>query len=404
MPIHPKAEAYLKILLQSVMMLCILIITGVMLIWLTEPRIFTVILPESATMKFNTALLFLGVTILTWLINRPHPVPVFWWRLLIIMIISIAGLSLISYGLDTPLFLDELVVSDPLTSPDQYPGRMSESTAMMFLMFGFVFLTWEHLPRLSEAVAISINMMGLTAVFAFVFDFDALYTIFFFSTISIHTAFMFVALSGVCVLTMPNGFIHNLIILDEPGGVTLRWLIPVVLLIPFVLGWLILEGMNNDMYPPAFAIALLVVLIIVLQLFFSLFYSSILQNWYRLYREKQKQFLDSKISLIELENVREMKELKEVFFAKLSHDMRQPITIIVTSSDIVLQYGQKLSSEKREQHVKRIRNQAMTMLDFLEDIMLLSQLEWDEIPVNKGQQDIVKLCYRYATNYFKMLT
>lgn len=400
--IHPKAEAYLNFILQLVIALVAVITLGVMIIWVVDPTLFVRLLPNSATMKFNTALLFDLVALHLWLTHRRQNNSHFNLNIVAILTILISSLTMIAYWTASPLFLDELIVSDPLTPIDQYPGRMSAATAFMFLLFGIAQLLYNQRAKLAEAVLICINLMGLIALFAFLFDVSALYDLFFFSTVSYHTAFLFILLSMVAILTLPHGFIHELIKVDEPGGKALRWMLPITLLVPFTAGWLILQGMNLGIYQPAFALDIFIVTIVTMQLILTVMYAYSAQKWFRKDRENQKQLLNHQIELIELEHIREIKELKEDLFAKISHDMRQPITNIVMSTDILMKFERRLKSGDRRNHIKRIHDQALAMLDFADDIMILSQSELDEIPFNPMTDDIIEFCQSYVQNFFEL--
>jgi len=389
MPVYEKSESYIRTIVKLSMYIVLLVTIPVLVIWLINPSLFTQLLPQSTTMKVNTAILFIAVGTGVYVYNHADLSESRWLNFISILIVLMAGSTLLSYLIDAPFVIDELLIKDPLTPIDQYPGRMSEATAFMFTLFGIALLIHQRLPQLSELLAMSINLMGLIAVFTYLFDVQALYSIFFFSTMSIHTSFLFVMLSSVYILTIPDGKVHGLIILDEPGGITFRALLPIILIVPFISGWLVLQGLNAGLYQPAFAIVLMVALIVIAQFVMALFFADNIQSWYQRFREQQKEFMNTKITLLELENIREVKEFKEDFFAKLSHDMRQPITRIVSSSDILIRHQAKLTPEQHSRHANQIQRQAMMMLDFMDDIMLLSHMEMDEVPFAPQTVDIV---------------
>ena len=109
--------------------------------------------------------------------------------------------------------------------------------------------------------------------------------------------------------------------------------------------------------------------------------------------------LDSELESIELQNTRALNTMKEEFFVMLSHDMRTPITTIITSSDIMLQYNDRLTDERRVEHLRKIKHQAYSVLDFVDDMTLLSHFQLGQIPYSPVQDDFVTFCSQYYTEF-----
>ncbi len=402
MTVHPKALTYLKVFTKGVMFVCLLFVCMIMIIWLIAPELILVIMPE-ATMKFNTALSFLFIIsgILLSDVSFTYVKKIQYSLYVATLIIAISSLFAYIFNLQQ-FFLNELFVLDPFTAKGNFPGQMSISTAVLFIIISIVMITRDKWSHITEALCIFLNLLALTPVIAFFFDFEALYSLFFFSSISIHTALLFVLLSAVIIVNIPTGSIHRLITLDEPGGSTLRWLLPIELIVPFGIGWLILQGMHLQLYEAGFAISLCVIIVITIQFFVGISFARNVQKWYEHKRAMHEIFIHDKLTIMELENIREMKTLKDDFLAKLSHDMRSPITTIVTSSDIMLKYRDKLTEEQRIKHIERVRSQALNMLDFVEDIMLLSRLEFEDLSYELSEADIVYFCRNHCQDYFKL--
>jgi len=371
-----------------------------MAIWVIDPTAFVNLLPQSATMKFNTALLF-ATTALYIICTQNNARPTNWVKVLPYVVIGIAGITLIADILSIDLFLDEFIVADPLTSSNAFPGRMSEMTAALFLLIGFALLLSEDHSYISETLVITCNLTSLLAIFAFLFDFESLYAIDFFSTVSFFTGFLFLLLSLVIVLILPQGVIRAFIIADTPSGIASRQLLPMALLIPSVLGWLVLQGVNQDLYQPTFALVLMMILTVTLQMGMVILHAFTLRHWYQKNELMQKQLLDREIGRMELETILEVNKTKEEFFAQLSHDMRSPLTVIILSSDIVIQYQEKLTRERQVKHLRKIKYQASSMLDFIDDLMLLSQFELDDLSSNIASADIVEFCKTYYAEFIE---
>lgn len=371
----------------------------IMMIWIVDPKILILVLPQSATEKFNTALLFALCALHSLSTTAPLSSLKRWTDSIPFIIILISGVTLLATLTSTSLFLDQLIADDPLTAPDALPGQMSGMTSFLFLLMGIAYLVNRKSTLIAEQLGIFVNLIALVAVFAFLFDFEALYSIGFFSTVSIFTGLQFVLLSMIFVLSLEDGIIHNLVTRDNPAGIVARRLFPAMLLLPASFGWLTLQGVNRGLYQPTFALVLLVMLTIVTQFLMLIMHTAALQRWYFKNKLLQQQLLDQEIERLELENIREINQLKEEFFAQLTHDMRSPLTTILLSSDIIMQYQDKLTSVQRVKHLEKIRYQALSMLDFVDDLVLLSQFQLTTIPCEPTSENIIDFVQTYYDEF-----
>jgi len=382
---------------------CLFISLIIMALWLIEPYLIETILPISATTKFNTALLMGAVSLYIILYNQKRFKLQQWLPILSLGILLVSLTTVIAYPLQINLFFDELFVNDPLTPIDSYPGRMSEMTALLFVILSMALLIVHHYPRMAELLAIITNLIALLALLAFLFDFEALYSITFFNTVSFFTALLFVLLSAVTILSIPQSIMRNLLLLDQPAGIAMRWLLPAILVIPAFLSWIVLQGVIGQFYEPTFALVLLTIVTVTIQLLMVTVYALTIQFSYQKQQILQRQLLqsqlDSELEKLELENTRALNTMKEEFFLMLSHDMRTPITTIVASSDIMLRFNAKLSDEKRQDHLRKIRHQAFNVLDFVDDMTLLSQFQLGKIPYFPVSDDLAEFCRQYHDEF-----
>jgi|GEM_PF-2676546 len=379
------------------------IASTIMILWFIEPSLIQSLLPVSATTKFNTALLFGGLSLYLILHHQKRFQVQQWLPFISLGILLISITTLLADIFHFNLFLDELFVSDPLTIPNGYPGRMSEMTTVLFIILSVALLIFHHYPRLAEWLAISANLTALVALLGFLFDFDALYSIIFFNTVSIFTASLFVILSGVIILSIPQSIIRNLILLDQPAGMAMRWLLPIILIVPTLFSWIILQGMNQELYEPTFALVLVTILTVTIQLLMVIAYALTIQFTYQKQQTLQRRLLqsqlDSEIESIELKNMQALNTMKEEFFVMLAHDMRTPITTIVTSSDILMHYNKQLTEERRVEHLRKIKHQAYNVLDFVDDMTLLSHFQLGQIPYSPVSADLATFCRQYHAEF-----
>ena len=63
--------------------------------------------------------------------------------------------------------------------------------------------------------------------------------------------------------------------------------------------------------------------------------------------------------------VQEEREWKILLSARISHEFRTPMSIILTSAELLEFYGQRLDEEKRLEHLKRIQEAVLQMTNML---------------------------------------
>ncbi|MCG5056609.1 MAG: response regulator [Limnoraphis sp. WC205] len=76
-----------------------------------------------------------------------------------------------------------------------------------------------------------------------------------------------------------------------------------------------------------------------------------------------------------LENVQFSKEEKSRLLSIASHDLRTPLSAIQMSADLLENYDQKLTTDKKAKHFNRIKSAIKNMNQLLEDVLLLSLAE-----------------------------
>jgi signal transduction histidine kinase len=77
----------------------------------------------------------------------------------------------------------------------------------------------------------------------------------------------------------------------------------------------------------------------------------------------------------EREKERELGELKARFVSMTSHEFRTPLSVIVSSTDLLENYSERWDAERRRDHLERIRAAASSMDGMLDDILLIGRAE-----------------------------
>lgn len=240
--------------------------------WSADIHILKTLLPGLASMKANTAAAFLAAATSLWLLHASAR-PAAWRvaRVLAIFVVAIGGLSLVEYGLQLDLGIDQLIVRDGFGEIASQAGRMAPITALNFVFAGLGLLTLNaNHPRTAGwanwfvAVPLFFSML---AILGYAYGVSSLYRVGPFSSIALHTALAFFVLSLSLLAANPRRGIAGLFASESAGGVVTRRLLPTIPLALFFLGWARLLGQQAGLYDTQFGVALNVLVSIAVSIF-----------------------------------------------------------------------------------------------------------------------------------------
>lgn len=102
---------------------------------------------------------------------------------------------------------------------------------------------------------------------------------------------------------------------------------------------------------------------------------------------------------LRLETVEKMKKQAEEerdrhshYVCMASHEFRHPLTTIFISSEILKQYGEQLTEEKKLKHFDSIQSAVRSMNQMLEDILTIGRADSGKIEFNPIPLDLVDFC------------
>lgn len=82
-----------------------------------------------------------------------------------------------------------------------------------------------------------------------------------------------------------------------------------------------------------------------------------------------------------LDKERELNEIKSRFVSMASHEFRTPLSTILSSASLVSKYPGTEENEKRERHIRRIKDSVNHLNDLLEDFLSLGKLEEGKVSI-----------------------
>ncbi len=99
-----------------------------------------------------------------------------------------------------------------------------------------------------------------------------------------------------------------------------------------------------------------------------------------------------------LEKERELGELRSGFVSLVSHEFRTPLTTIQSSAELVQRYSQKLSDERKLNHLIRIQGAVKRMTQLLEDVLTIGRAEAGKLEFQPAPMDLAAFCHKVVEN------
>lgn len=211
-------------------------------------------------MKANAALalLFLGAS-LALLASRPAKGPRRLWIARVLA--SGAGLiglvTLLEYFSGSSFGIDDWMFPDP---GDATPGRMALMTAVDLVLIAAAIWMIDIKVRQhfhpSNWLALVVAVNAYAAILGYLYGVESFYRLAAATAMALHTATLLLASSVAVVLVRPGSRLMSRILRDDAAGIVNRRLLPVALLMPPTLAWIVLIGERQSVYGTTFAMLL----------------------------------------------------------------------------------------------------------------------------------------------------
>lgn len=267
---NSRFSAALKSLAVYISLVIISLGLAVIWGWVFEISWLKSLLPGAATMKANTAVAFIaaGWALCLQVKEQAGQKTSLVARGCALFVALIGLVTLAEYGLGVNGGIDQILFPDPATPAVSFPGRMSLITAVDFTLLGLALslldIKSRKLYRPAQLLAVFVAGIAFLALVGYLYGVESLYKIGPYSSISVHTALGFVLLGLAVLFIRPQQGLMKIVLADTAGGLTIRRLLPVVIVMPVVLGALRLWGQRVGYYDTSFGLTLMVVSMIVL--------------------------------------------------------------------------------------------------------------------------------------------
>lgn len=281
-----------------VIAIALLVLTG----WSFNIEVFKRPLPHLAAMNpmSATAFIFSAVAFVFFSASMNFSFNRLAGNVLAILVLLTGLLRLIGmiWNLDTQV--DTLLFNHKLQRDvfGNITNRMAPNTAASFIFTGAALLLQinasSRYQKLTQWLALIIASLGFFSLLGYLYRVREFYGVLNYMSMALHTAICFLLLSVAILMRKPaDGFMKD-VTGSLTGSVSARLLIPVVIIIPVVLGYLRLMGYWAGIFSTEFGVAALVLSITIVFLL-VIWYNVILLN------KKDRLQLEAEHSLIQSE-------------------------------------------------------------------------------------------------------
>jgi len=99
-----------------------------------------------------------------------------------------------------------------------------------------------------------------------------------------------------------------------------------------------------------------------------------------------------------LQSEKRLNEVRAQFISLASHEFRTPLTTILSSAELMELLGAKITDDKREMHLQRIKSAARHMTSLLSDVLLIGKADAQRITVKPTPFDLDELVHAIVSD------
>lgn len=100
-----------------------------------------------------------------------------------------------------------------------------------------------------------------------------------------------------------------------------------------------------------------------------------------------------------LDKEKELGELKDRIITTASHDFRTPLSVIISSVELLQTYGYKWDDPKKQQILQRITISANKLTGLVQDILVYNRVEAGAITIERAELDLSSFCQEMVLEF-----
>jgi signal transduction histidine kinase len=99
---------------------------------------------------------------------------------------------------------------------------------------------------------------------------------------------------------------------------------------------------------------------------------------------------------IALAKEKELNDLKSRFVSMVSHEFRTPLTVIMSLAELLKNYSERLSADRKQEYLVKIINQIRLMTNLLNDVLTLGKAESVGLEFNPQPMNLEECCRAFV--------
>jgi len=366
----------------ALLLLGFLVITG----WIFDIDRLKSVLPGFISMKINTALGFAFAGAALVLVGKRKAPP---YAALLGAVVAVIGLlNVIQYAFGVNLGIDQLLVHDP--SPGPYPGRLAPVTALDFTVcgIGLALTAYGRRVVLAQSLAFLAGVTAFLAIIGYAFGVPLLYGSVRYTSMALHTGFGCLLLAVGLFAARPREGLMQVLTSAGPGGWLARRLVPAMLLLPPLLGFVFLNlsGWLGDL---RLTVALIIVTLVVLFLAIIWTLAHSFDASESLLRRAQAETLETQKALSRSEELlRQSQKMDAIgqLSAGIAHDFNNLLAVIIGYSELMLFRSQLQDTDRVK--IQRINEAGETAAGLTRQLLAFSRQQMVQ-PTELDLNDVV---------------
>ncbi|MBR8835631.1 MAG: response regulator [Stigonema ocellatum SAG 48.90 = DSM 106950] len=100
-----------------------------------------------------------------------------------------------------------------------------------------------------------------------------------------------------------------------------------------------------------------------------------------------------------LEKEKQMRDMKSEFVSMVSHEFRNPLSTILTSTELLAHHSQRLNEAKKSEYIHHIQNAVRHMTQLMSDVLLIGKAEVGQVSFNPTPLDVENFCKDLVTEF-----